>query len=300
MSTERLTQAKKYIYLRFHSAGMSEKDCAALLAPVQAAWNKYLYWKPVHDNYLWHAKPEGQKFGDAYDLNELTADFEAELEKWLFDHRAEYEPLAEDDLWERVNACYLSFLLDRFYNRTKPICYQAEVSRYAGRITGDRTGDDSEAFWNLEESPSEGHLSGTVRDPETTGVEVEPTPRPFLPANEWLEAAGDWRFHLLRQMVGDPEQFEALMMTLAGETIKVPERREQKHPMALRLIHEHEGEGITQRLLLALGLHRTEYTSLEKRAKDWKHSGSEAQEAQDRYNRALSALVEERDKASRP
>jgi len=291
--TDTWIDAAHYVYRWFHL--IPGTAMPGLTVEERLPFNEYLYWKPLNDKYLFFFDAEhgaeGPKF-EQWELDELTTDFEAEMEAWKSRHLSEYAAFSETELFDRLNCLYLNFLIDRWQRKgKKPDCDHYEISRApVGRITDEKRFGGLEAF-------DEAHVAGKVRHPERRD---SPEPeRPFRPAQEWLKTDGDWRFWLIGVLLHDAEKFEVLMTALEGETLKVPRRRRQKEPMAQRLLLDHTDDRIDHRIMEALGLGPSGSTALKRRR--WRHrSTPEHEKALRRYRQATERLAKERDRASRP
>jgi hypothetical protein len=282
--------AVAYVYRWFHRAPdtqLTEEERRPF-----AAW---FSWKALEDHRLLKESPVGRKFQQS-DVEELIADFEAEMEEWRQEHCAELVDLNKEELFERLNYECLTFLLDEFRRRSRvPECYAAQKTFFSAEVGSDGKRDQREALRVLK--PSEGHVSGALQAPEATEVPEVPD-HPFRPAEEWLTKLGDWRLQVLSLLVGDPEKFEVLMIALAGETLKIPRRTQQKLPTYQRLQHEHKGERLDQKLAKALDLPSSSASTLKRR--QLRPRFGEAEKAHERLKQAAATLAAERKKASHP
>jgi hypothetical protein len=282
-----LTKAKQYVYRWLHLPSDTKKT--GLTKEERLPFNEYLYWKPLGDHNLWLIKPQGPKFRKE-ELDELTADFEAEMETWKAAN-PDNARLSVNELWDRFNYKYYCWLLARWQAKGRKVdCYEAQVG-------GQQHQDLERGKPFREYEDMESHLSGRVPEVEEDTIILTPE-RTFLPAQEWL-ATADCKFQLVAILLNDPEKFEVLMLALEGIELRIPKRTEQKKPMAQRLLLEHEGERLDAKIMTALGLDPTGAKKL--RGMKFNFLGiKEHRVASERYRQAVLDLERERTKASLP
>jgi len=178
MEKNKLILSKQYLYRWFHGQQPTDSQTQAFLG--------FLEWKPQHDAILnGHAPTAGGKrirviymVDETQGINEAreVADlfFTTALDGWREKYRTDYTALTEDNLWQKFDSFYLTFLIN--HNPASAVCYAAESTRPDG-----------------QEKPF---------DEYAAPAEAEPSEEPsFVPmACSWLLEAG-WEWQAIRMLL---------------------------------------------------------------------------------------------------
>lgn len=271
MTQESLTLAKQYLHRWFRGkVPFAEQE--------KAFHTWYLCWKPQHDELL-----KNEPF-DKDDAEELAHDFFLEMEAWRTKN-PEFIQLDEEALWRELNHKYFLWLIGRRMmkkNRLAHVCDTSMIDQHNRQVSqnGEKAG---------------GRLVADYEETPAPKPEVPKREREFLPAQEWLEAAGTWRFHLVAKLfhevkkgaIGPDKAFEVFMLAT-----KSPIRREQLKPMAQRLLLAHEGKRLDAKIMTAFGLHSSGAKKLRSRLRGISMK-EERRKAEQAYRQALLDLERE-------